>query len=355
MVHMYGGVATREDQTLSLATTNCAARSDVNPPPVFFGAFDRHNLGDILLVHVAAEEFGAGDGAFAGLAARDLTPWGGQRVAALAAFTMPLRLIHVGGELLDCDAAQAAYMLGEPGLTWRRQAPYVVPRHQLPPGSEVEFRAVGGVELAGRDKAFRDEVLAALREAGSVSVRERTTQALLASAGVDAELVPDPVTRIAQLFGARIRARIRRSDPYLAVQFAAECADDATLAAFARGLDHIGLPVVLFHAGAAPWHDALEPYRRLATRSARPVQIFESLNVWDICALIAGSRGYVGTSLHGRLVAESFAVPALSLERASGAAKKLRAYLATWSPGHEPLEPQAFADGAFIFPAQAPR
>lgn len=321
----------------------------MNPPPVFFGAFDRHNLGDILLAHMAAAEIG--DGAFAGLATRDLTAWGGQRVSPLDSFTTPLTLIHVGGELLDCDAAQAAHMLGEPRSRWRRQAPYVMARHELPPGSEVEFRAVGGVELAERDEAFRDEVLAALREANSVSVRDRTTQALLTAAGIDAALLPDPVTRIDKLFGARIRARIPRSDPYLAVQFAAECGDDATLAAFARGLDRVGLPVVLFRAGAAPWHDALEPYRRLATRPAPPMQVFEALDVWDICALIAGSRGYIGTSLHGRLVAESFDVPALSLERNAGAAKKLRAYLATWSPGEAPLAPDAFADGAFVFPA----
>jgi hypothetical protein len=325
----------------------------VNPPPVFFGAFDRHNLGDILLAHMAAAEIGAGAGTFAGLAARDLTPWGGQRVSPLDSFTTPLTLIHVGGELLDCDAAQAAYMLDEPRPRWGRQAPYVVARHELPPGSQVEFRAVGGVELAERDEAFRDEVLATLLEARKVSVRDRTTQALLTAAGIDATLVPDPVTRIDKLFSARIRARIPRSDPYLAVQFAAECGDDATLAAFARGLARVGLPVVLFRAGAAPWHDALEPYRRLAARSELPMQIFEALDVWDICALIAGSSGYIGTSLHGRLVAESFGVPALSLERKAGAAKKLRAYLATWLPGQAPLAPDAFAAGAFVFPAKA--
>ncbi|KAF0164245.1 MAG: hypothetical protein FD157_2199 [Rhodocyclaceae bacterium] len=324
----------------------------MNPPPVFFGAFDRHNLGDILLAHMAAAEIGAGDGTFAGLAARDLTAWGGQRVSPLDSFTTPLTLIHVGGELLDCDATQAAYMLDDPRPRWRRHAPYVVARHEMPQGSEVEFRAVGGVELAERDEAFRDEVLAALREARSISVRDLTTQALLSAAGIDATLVPDPVTRIGKLFGARIRAGIPRSDPYLAVQFAAECGDDATLAAFARGLERIGLPVVLFRAGAAPWHDALEPYRRLAARSELPMQVFEALDVWDICALIAGSSGYIGTSLHGRLVAESFGVPALSLERKAGAAKKLRAYLATWLPGQAPLAPDAFADGAFVFRAK---
>src|SRR6185369_3957879 len=201
------------DQALSFAVTHGAARRGVNLPTVFFGAFDRHNFGDILLGHVAAAELGAGDGVFAGLAGRDLAGWGGQRVAALDSLTAPLNLIHVGGELLDCDAVQAAYMLDEPELRWGRQAPYVVARHELPAGSIVEFRAVGGVGLGERDAGFRAEVLAALAEAERVSVRDRTTQALLRAAGIDAPLVPDPVTRIGELFGARIRGRIQRRDP----------------------------------------------------------------------------------------------------------------------------------------------
>ncbi len=319
--------------------------------PVLFGAFDRHNLGDILLAAVAAQKVGSGATA-AGLAARDLSACGGPRVLALDALKEPLRLIHVGGELLDCDAAQAAFMLGEPCLRWGRAAPYVLGRRALPPGSTVEFDAVGGVGLAAREPAFREEVFAALRSADLVTVRDRRTQATLAAAGIAAALVPDPVTGIAVLFGATIRGRALPGLPSdcIAVQFAAECGDDATLAAFARGLERIGRPVVLFRAGAAPWHDDLEPYRRLAARLKLPVRIFESLDVRDICALIAASRGCVATSLHARIVAESFGVPALSLERERGSAQKLRAYFETWSPGVVPLDPAAFAAGGFPFP-----
>jgi hypothetical protein len=325
----------------------------VTRPPVLFGAFDRHNLGDILLAAMAAAEHPGA--ACAGLAARDMRPFAGPHVLPLASFSAPIRLIHVGGELLDCDAAQAAYMLGEDWLRWGRAAPYVVGRKALPPGSTVEFHAVGGVALAAREPAFREEVFAALRLAALVTVRDRATQATLAAAGIEAGLVPDPVTRIAALFGDAIRARPLPELPqgFVAVQFAAECGDDATLAAFARGLEKIGLPVVLFRAGAAPWHDDLEPYQRLASRLrvlGVQVRIFESLDVRDICALIAASRGCVATSLHARIVAESFGVPALSLEREPGSAQKLRAYLDAWSPGAVPLDPAAFAAGAALFP-----
>jgi hypothetical protein len=101
--------------------------------------------------------------------------------------------------------------------------------------------------------------------------------------------------------------------------------------------------VVLFRAGAAPWHDDLEPYGRLIRRLAVPARIFESLHIWDICGLIAGARRFVGTSLHGRIVADAFAVPAVSLEQAPGAARKLRAWLDTWQPGATPVVLAEFA------------
>ncbi|HEX8964774.1 MAG TPA: polysaccharide pyruvyl transferase family protein [Rhodocyclaceae bacterium] len=312
---------------------------------VLFGAFDRHNLGDVLLAHMAAASCGEPP-VFAGLAARDLVSWSGPAVVPLDSLSGPMHLTHVGGELLDCDADQAAFMLGEAAPRWRRRAPYVVARDALPAGSQTEFRAVGGVGLGEREPAFRDEVIGALRQARAVSVRDKFTQALLGDAGVEARLEPDPVTRIAEVFGPRIRSRQAARGPYLAVQFAAECGDDASLAAIARGLERIGLPVVLFRAGAAPWHDALEPYERLASRLPVHSEVFRSLDVWDICALIAGSRGFVGTSLHGRIVAEAFGLPAISLERGEGTGRKLRAYLATWRPDQAVVAPGRFADTA---------
>jgi len=51
---------------------------------VIFGAFDRHNLGDLLFAHVVAALLPGQDLVFAGIADRDLTAWGGHRVEALA-------------------------------------------------------------------------------------------------------------------------------------------------------------------------------------------------------------------------------------------------------------------------------
>jgi hypothetical protein len=80
------------------------------------------------------------------------------------------------------------------------------------------------------------------------------------------------------------------------------------------------------------WHDDPDCLQRLARRlpGAR-VQVFQSLQLWDICALIAGSRGYCGSSLHGRIVATAFARPRLNVRPPqAGEPGKVQAYTDTW-------------------------
>jgi len=208
---------------------------------------------------------------------------------------------------------------------------------------------------------LREEVLAKLRAADWVGVRDSLTLAHLSAAGIAATLLPDPAVLTAELFGERIRARcdagevaaVRAVFPqgYLAVQFAAEHGDDATLARMAEGLARqaAGRGVVFFRAGAAPWHDDIEAYRRLAVRLPG-TRLFETLDIWDICALLAASAAFCGTSLHGRIVAEAFGVPVL--ERIVPVGPKLAAWRDTWA-GCDTAEVfrAAFAEMTIIKPA----
>ena len=74
------------------------------PPLILFGAFDRHNLGDLQFAHIAACR-APRPVILAGLVERDLTPWGGHRVRAVAEVARtwgeaPADVLHVGGEIL---------------------------------------------------------------------------------------------------------------------------------------------------------------------------------------------------------------------------------------------------------------
>ncbi|MBN3763873.1 polysaccharide pyruvyl transferase family protein [Burkholderia sp. Ac-20365] len=344
-------------------------------PVVLFGAFDRHNFGDMLFAHVAGRMLAGRDVHVAGLAARDLRAYGGHDVQALEHLhERAVDLLHVGGEILTCDAWEAAVMLqsnddaqriiatqqhdrygwAQHTLGTRELAPYVLSKDRWPHAARVLFHAIGGVNLNERDSAMRDEVLAKLAHADAISVRDLHTQALLAQSGIEASLAPDCAVMVAELFGDTIRrhatqqavARIRDAAPdgYLAVQFSADFGDDATLAQIAAQLDEAAhahrFAIVFFRAGAAPWHDDLACFARTASMMRAPsVHLFNSLNIWDICALLAYSCGYIGSSLHGRIVAMAYALPRVNLLHDDDFVRpcKQTAFAQTWEDTNTPV------------------
>jgi hypothetical protein len=343
----------------------------MQPVTIVVGAFDRHNFGDLLFARIAAVLLPPRRLVYAGLADVDLRPVGGERVHALPDALARhgrrgIELIHAGGELLTCSAWEAAVMLlpareaaallahphhdpagraawAQARLCCRDLAPYLA----APAGPQrVLYLAVGGVGLAQCDAAMQYEVLDKLRRADAVSVRDLVTHELLAQAGIVSRLMPDPATLTARLLGRRIRrhahgstvATLRRRFPggYLAVQFSADFGDDATLDTIASGLDQAARDqrcgVVFFRAGAATWHDDIDCYRRVSARMRAPTAVLHSLNLWDICALIAFARCYLGSSLHGRIVAMAYALPRLNLclPDQEGLPSKQAAYATTW-------------------------
>ena len=360
-------------------------------PTVLLGAFDRHNFGDLLLPHIVAALLPGRRLVFAGLAERDLRSFGGHRTQALARLAAefgdtPLQLIHVGGEILTCEAWHAALMLqptadvaalvarldAHPAtrLAWAQAtlglpslAPYVAGR-RLFRRARLIHAGIGGANLPHSPPPLRHEVITALREAEAVGVRDGRTLAHLRAAGIPAQLMPDPAVLVAERFGPAIAAHATRGEVaaigrafprgYLAVQFNAGFGDDATLDCLAAQLSRSGgewseWGIVLFQAGSAPWHDDPDCLARLARHlPASRTRLFRSLQLWDICALIAASRGYCGSSLHGRIVATAFARPRLNvLPPQASEPGKVEAYTDSWEapglPGVVPID--GLADG----------
>lgn len=214
----------------------------------------------------------------------------------------------------------------------------------------VAYLAVGGTDLAQWPAAPRATLITELRRATAVTVRDTATQAALAADGMAAALVPDAAVMVAELFADPLRqqagrgevAELRRrfTQGHLAVQISAEYADDATLDRLAAQLAQVagdtGLGLALYRAGAAPWHDDLSTLLRLARRLGGAATVLQSLQLWDICALIASSRGSIARSLHARILAMAFGLPRLTLglpQHASPSAGAVSALAACSRPG----------------------
>lgn len=217
-------------------------------PVILFGACDRHNFGDLLFPRLARQALAAARPRrpviVAGIAGRDFTRYGGTRTVALdrlaAEWTRrfgdaPADLVHVGGQILDCGAWEAAVMLetrrradalirrldtpsADPAArsAWTRTAvgprlaPYVAPRSLFANPGRWIFAGVGGADLGHRCEAFRAEVFVVLRDADHVGVRDRATRDLLAAAGIAASLEPDPVSARPAELAALIAEATRR-------------------------------------------------------------------------------------------------------------------------------------------------
>jgi hypothetical protein len=360
-----------------------AARDVIGTVPIIvFGAFDRHNFGDLLFPHIAAALLQNEQVLYAGLAERDLRAYGGHRVHSLRQLALrmrqnPVHILHAGGELLTCSAWEAAIMLlsdvdakqvlarcgadAAAQQDWARGflgmadlAPYTAAQALFPQGGTVVYNAVGGIDLAQHNPGLRNEVTAKLAQADYVAVRDRHTLSRLHASGIDASLLPDPAVMVADLFSDTIARRARHGETgrvrttfpcgYLAVQCSADFGAPFLLAHMAGTLrraaaaHHCG--IVLFRAGIAPWHDDLAVYQQLAAYlQPVTVHIFQSLDIWDICALIANSRAYCGSSLHGRIIALAFGRPRMTLRhplQPSVLPTKHDAFVQTWEDSRLP-------------------
>lgn len=330
---------------------------------IAYGAYDRHNYGDLLFA-IVLKRYLEADGRFEVLIAAtkksNLSSYGALPTVPLKKALDATRhqpktmLIVAGGECLTAQwesiigylAPQAIYypIKASPFLIGHKafirlsrmftripsDVPLVLGERDLP-GYKVMYNSVGGNEISRKKPLIHAAIKRNLQDCTYVSVRDRETSAELDKLGIEHNLVPDSAILIADIFTAQADA----AEPGHIVFHISDHHAKRRIEAIAQQLTELnvntGLKIALLTIGKAPGHSDDEPLDKLQSLlGAERAYRVDSGKIEDIIRCIATSKLYCGTSLHGAITALAYSVPQIALlpQRVI----KLSAFLETWVP-----------------------
>jgi len=194
--------------------------------------------------------------------------------------------------------------------------------------NSVGALAAGGILNIKRYYKYFEQV-------GVLSVRDNYSLSNFSSVGLKARLIPDSALIMSDLFTEELQQLVSDPvkeigmSPYVFVQLGhSKGPDDLEL--FAGELETFsrktGLRVVLCPIGLAMDHNDQKILSKL--KSLIPSFIYyDPQNIYEIMFLLAHSKMYLGTSLHGIITAQSFGVPSIAFTEKI---PKLKYYIQTW-------------------------
>ena len=314
---------------------------------ILYGAFARHNFGDILFPHIVhkliKENINELDIEFCDVVSRDMTEFGGHIVKSIANFIDyedDVNVIHVGGQIGGCELTKAVEMC-EP-LTdeqktevsklnkYKMSLGYVLPKSLFKKPKTFIANSVGGLTRISAEY---------YKDFDYVSFRDGESYKKLSSKKIKCNLSPDSAILTKYFFNDLISNRSsfdsiktihsKIGTEYIAIQL--KCGYLDNLISVEKVLNDIiaktKLPIVFFCAGVAPGHDSLDLYKeKFANLPTDKVHFFDGLNIWDICNVISNAKLVIGTSLHVRILSQQFLRPRVTLSVAS----KQLAFIKKW-------------------------
>jgi hypothetical protein len=340
------------------------------------GAYERDNFGDILFLKVTEKLLAPWPVVPLSILSRDMHAEGAGTILSASAWFdccqvefLPAALIVVGGEVLNCPLPPAFQCDLDPSqvgaysqvsaddhariaraVAWRSGTLAYLPSFEnlLDKRGTViplAINSVGGGDARPGTETFAS-ALDVLQQARYVSIRDAVSHGVFSAASTHPELVrldPDLVSALPLCCTPEVEEAYRRglrgaswlTEPYLLIQlsdmYVSSTGPLHIAQAIARTAGALGLSIVLQPAGLAVSHDSFHVLDRIGelvrSEATGPLRVFTERNrdVWSQVATIAHAACYVGTSLHGRVVAAAFARPQVSLSNG-----KVANYGSTW-------------------------
>lgn len=339
---------------------------------LIIGAFDRYNYGDLLFPLIIEKQLNTYGNKFQfefyGLVDSDLSKEGGKATKGLRAFyqacenpNQQATVIVAGGEALGVTWNSLLAALNKPFqqihkrhvrlskwvdlnrmakkiLNGKTTLPFVFDKSDFPSVKNVILNSLGG---SGVNKMLFDRfemMRAKLEKVDYLAVRDELTVNNLAENGVKAQLYPDsaifmsefyPTEKLEKMVTPSVLQYIKANEgSYVFFQINKK----TTLGKeeiIATELDRLyrenQVEICLCPIGKALNHDDHIALKQVQKHLTSPFAYFDADNIWDIMLLIARSKAYIGTSLHGAITAMSYGIPHVGLK-----VEKLDAYLKTW-------------------------
>ena len=311
------------------------------------GAYERHNFGDLLFLLLTERCLGGAEVVAAAPFAADMTALLDRQVPAYGPLLDAERfdaIWTVGGQVGAVDLARAYRMSASPAayrkylgaVDEEREAilraaaggtPLVAPYVPAPLAHPLNADAIAVLNSAGLAGAG-PALLSVLRGHTVVRVRDRRSSALLASAGVEHVVAPDAVHAASVVWPAPPEEEREGAVVQISATLLRSLGHGAVADALAGSAALRGLPLRILLAGTATGHDSAAEWEPVVARLRRrgvDVELLGARRPLDLVAAIRRARVVIGTSLHVRVVAASYGVARVSLER-----RKVTAYAAAW-------------------------
>ncbi len=175
-----------------------------------------------------------------------------------------------------------------------------------------------------------------LQNACFLSVRDNISFEYLNSVNIDSILIPDSVHSIKKVMDHKIEEKILFNDincEYILFQCSQNYIEENSLDVIIETLEQLikkyNKKIYLFAAGIARHHDSFELYEDIVNKiddvyKSRILIIYER-NPLSLVKYIKYSKMWIGTSLHGRIIAITYSIPRVSLEN-----NKVAMYSGLW-------------------------
>jgi hypothetical protein len=295
---------------------------------ILYGAFGRHNFGDMLFPHIVENLLKDSNIPIfvCDIFSRDMRQYQGHNVLSVTDFfdsDETVHLIHVGGQVghVKKESAFKCFNINTHNSKHNSELlkfhdknitfPYLLSKRDFKNPGFFVANSIGGVT---------EESVVNLIDFDFLSFRDKSSLKILIDNKVDHGLhLPDCAVLTKHFFDNLISKNRAQSfgSKYLAVQInscflssnSSFILDQILLISKEYDLD-----VVFFMAGSARFHDSRSQYINcFKGKSSKRFHFFDSLNIWHICNLISESSFTIGTSLHVRILSSIYNKPRITM------------------------------------------